>query len=69
MFEVMDLILYIRIMWRVLGLRRVRLRFVPDLEVEFVDRVRGIKQVYEFAEKGTRYPIVVYGPEGYGKTA
>ena len=47
----------------------VRLKFVSDLEVEFCDRVRGIKQVYEFAERGTRYPIVVYGPEGYGKTA
>jgi hypothetical protein len=65
----MDLILYIRIMWRVLGLRRVGLKFVPGLEVEFCDRVRGIKQVYEFAERGTRYPIVVYGPEGCGKTA
>jgi predicted AAA+ superfamily ATPase len=69
MFEVMDLILYIRIMWRVLGLRRVRLKFAPGLEVEFCDRVRGIKQVYEFAERGTRFPVVVYGPEGCGKTA
>jgi len=65
----MDLILYIRIMWKALGLRRVRLKFTPGLEVEFCDRVRGIKQVYEFAERGTWYPVVVYGPEGCGKTA
>jgi hypothetical protein len=27
--------------------KRVRLSFVPGLEVEFVDRVRGIEQVVE----------------------
>ena len=49
--------------------RRVKLPFTSGLEVEFVDRDRGIKQVYEFGEKGTRFPIVVFGPEGCGKTA
>jgi hypothetical protein len=49
--------------------RRVRLRFAPGLEVEFTDRGRGIRQVYELAERGTRAPVVVYGPEGCGKTA
>jgi len=49
--------------------RRVKLHFIPRLEVEFIDRVRGIKQVYEFAEKSTRFPVVVFGPEGCGKTA
>jgi energy-coupling factor transporter ATP-binding protein EcfA2 len=47
---------------------RARLRFA-DLEVEFVDRDRGIKQVYEFAERGTWHPVVVFGPEGCGKSA
>ena len=50
-------------------MKRVRLPFAKGLEVEFCDRVRGIKQVYEFAERGTAYPIVVYGPEGCGKTS
>jgi predicted AAA+ superfamily ATPase len=50
-------------------LKRVKLYFAKDLEVEFTDRVRGIKQVYEFCEKGTWYPVVVYGPEGCGKTS
>ena len=50
-------------------LKRVRLDFAPGLEVEFVDRGRAVEQVYEFAEKGTRFPIVVFGPEGCGKTS
>jgi energy-coupling factor transporter ATP-binding protein EcfA2 len=47
---------------------RVKLRFA-GLEVEFADRDRGIRHVYELAEKGTRFPVVVFGPEGCGKTA
>ena len=47
---------------------RVKLRFA-DLEIEFVDRVRGIQQVIEYSERGTWHPVVVYGPEGCGKTA
>ena len=50
-------------------MRRIKLSFVPGLEVEFTDRDRAIRQVYEFAEKGTRFPIVIYGPEGCGKTS
>jgi GTPase SAR1 family protein len=49
--------------------KRVRLSFVPGLEVEFVDRDRAIQQVIEWSERSTRFPIVVYGPEGCGKTA
>ena len=49
--------------------KRVKLSFAPGLEVEFSDRDRAISQIYEFAEKGTRTPIVVYGPEGCGKSA
>jgi len=50
-------------------LRRVRLRFARGVEIEFVDRDRAIRQVSGIAEKGTRFPLVVYGPEGCGKTA
>jgi len=34
-------------------LKKVKLYFAKDLEVEFTDRVRGIQQVYELGEKGT----------------
>jgi len=49
-------------------MRRVKLRFA-GLEVEFADRERALQQVLEWAEKGTWHPIVVFGPEGCGKTA
>ena len=49
--------------------KRVKLSFAPGLEVEFIDRERAIEQVYEFAKRGTRFPVVVFGPEGCGKTA
>jgi len=48
---------------------RVRLRFTRDLEVGFIDRDRALGQVVELAERGTRFPIIIYGPEGCGKTA
>jgi predicted AAA+ superfamily ATPase len=53
----------------IVNTNKIKLLFAPGLEVEFVDRERAIKQVEEFAEKGTRFPIVVFGPEGCGKTA
>jgi len=49
--------------------KRVKLSFARGVEVEFCDRERAIRQVEEFAERGTRFPIVVFGPEGCGKTA
>ena len=49
-------------------MKRVKLRFA-DLEVEFADRDRGVWQVLEWSEKGTWQPVVVFGPEGCGKTA
>jgi hypothetical protein len=49
--------------------KRIKLSFAKDVEVEFCDRERAIRQVEEFAERGTRFPIVVFGPEGCGKTA
>jgi hypothetical protein len=48
---------------------KVKLTFTPELEIEFIDRERALKQVEELAEKGTRYPLVVFGPEGCGKSA
>jgi predicted AAA+ superfamily ATPase len=50
-------------------MRRVKLSFTTGIEVDFCDREVAIKQVEEFAERGTRFPIVVFGPEGCGKTA
>jgi len=49
--------------------RRVQLELAPGLVVEFADRERALGQVEEFAEEGTRWPVVVFGPEGCGKTA
>jgi energy-coupling factor transporter ATP-binding protein EcfA2 len=49
-------------------MKRVKLPFA-GLEVEFADRERGIQQVLEWAERGTWRPVVVFGPEGCGKTA
>ena len=50
-------------------MKRVRLSFAAGVEVEFCDRERAIRQVEDFAERGTRFPVVVFGPEGCGKTA
>ena len=50
-------------------MRRVRLPFVPGLDVEFVDRDRAIEQVMDWADRGTRFPVVIHGPEGCGKSA
>ena len=49
-------------------MRRVKLDFA-GLKVEFCNREIAIKQVCDFAERGTWHPIVVSGPEGCGKTA
>jgi hypothetical protein len=40
-------------------MKRVRLRFASKLEVEFIDRDKAVKHVYELGEKGTRYPLIV----------
>ena len=49
-------------------MKRVKLR-LASLEVEFTDREKALSQVQEWAERGTWHPIVVFGPEGCGKTA
>jgi len=48
--------------------KKVKLDFA-GLKVEFCDRERALKQVEELAERGTWHPLVVFGPEGCGKTA
>ena len=50
-------------------MRRVRLPFLPGLPVEFVDRDAAIGQVVDWGERSTRYPVVIFGPEGCGKSA
>ncbi|MCC6024519.1 MAG: ATP-binding protein, partial [Thaumarchaeota archaeon] len=50
-------------------MKRVKLSFVAGIEVEFTDRERAIKQVEEWSERGTWRPVVVFGPEGCGKTS
>ena len=48
--------------------RRIKLSLANKL-IKFVDRDLGLRQVEDWANKGT-YPVqVVYGPEGCGKTA
>jgi len=49
-------------------MRRVTVRFA-NLDVEFTDRDRAIEQVIDWGERGTWHPIVIYGPEGCGKSA
>jgi energy-coupling factor transporter ATP-binding protein EcfA2 len=48
--------------------KRIRLRF-DDLQIEFTDRDRALSQVSEWADRGTGNPVVIFGPEGCGKTA
>jgi len=49
--------------------RRVELELVSGFRVEFADRERALGQVEEWAERGTRFPVVIFGPEGCGKSA
>jgi hypothetical protein len=50
-----------------LHMRRITLNLLPGLEVEFVDRDRALAQVVEWAEKSTRWPVVIFGPEDAAK--
>ncbi len=50
-------------------MRRILLQLTPGISVEFTDRDTALKQLEEFAERGTRFPVVIFGPEGCGKTA
>ena len=48
---------------------RVKLAFTKGLRVRFSGRTKALKQIEEYAMKGTYPVIVIYGPEGCGKTA
>jgi molybdopterin-guanine dinucleotide biosynthesis protein len=48
--------------------RRVAVKFA-NLDVEFVDREVGLGQVATWAERGALFPVVIFGPEGCGKSA
>jgi AAA+ ATPase superfamily predicted ATPase len=50
-------------------MRRIKLVFTRDVEIDFSDREKALKQIYEISEKGTSYPLIIYGPEGCGKTS
>ena len=50
-------------------MRRIRLNLLPGLEVEFADRDGALRRVEDWAREGTRWPIVIFGPEGCGKSA
>ena len=50
-------------------MKRIKVEVAPGVETEFVDRDRALAQVKEWAERGTRFPVVIFGPEGCGKTA
>ena len=50
-------------------MKRIKLKLAPGVETEFVDRDRALARVVEWAEKSTRFPVVVFGPEGCGKSA
>jgi hypothetical protein len=49
--------------------KRIKLEFALGVEMEFADRDRALAQVAEWAKKSTRWPVVIFGPEGCGKTA
>jgi hypothetical protein len=49
--------------------KRIKVEIAPDVETEFIDRDRALAQLVEWAEKSTRWPVVIFGPEGCGKTA
>jgi hypothetical protein len=50
-------------------MERIKLPFTPGLEVEFMDKDRGLKQIRDFTERGTRLLLVVFDPEGCVKTS
>jgi len=50
-------------------IEKVKLRFTCLSIIDLVDRDKAVQQVYEFGERGTGFPVVVYGPEGCGKSS
>ncbi len=50
-------------------MKSIKLEIALGVETEFVDRDRALAQLVEWAQRGTRFPVVIFGPEGCGKTA
>jgi hypothetical protein len=51
-----------------MSIERIRLRFA-DLMINLFDRERALRQVIEWVQRVLTQPIVVFGPEGCGKSA
>jgi len=49
--------------------KRIRLVFAPGVVVSFSDRVEELRVLSDLARRGHSFPVVVFGPEGCGKTA
>ena len=49
-------------------MKRIKLTFA-GLTIEFTDRNRALERVEEWVKGVISQPIVVYGPEGCGKSA
>jgi hypothetical protein len=49
-------------------MKRVKPPSTPGLKAELMGRDRGLNQIRNFAERSTRLPVVVFGPEGCGRT-
>ncbi len=50
-------------------MKRIKVEIAPGVKTEFVDRDRALAQIAEWAERSTGFPVVIFGPEGCGKTA
>ncbi len=48
---------------------RIELVFTSGIKVRFADRFKAIKYVINLGKRGSRLPIIIYGPEGCGKSA
>jgi hypothetical protein len=42
--------------------KRITLKLASGVKMEFTDRDRALAQIAEWAEKSTRWPVVVFGP-------
>lgn len=54
---------------KTIQMKGIILELTRGLRIEFTDRGRALRQVEEWAEKSTWWPVVIFGPEGCGKTA
>jgi len=49
--------------------KRIKLIFAPRTVVTFSNRIEELKKLLNLARRGHAFPVVVFGPEGCGKTA